>query len=94
MVEIVWTRSALKDLHNIFLYISADSVFYAARFSTKLLNRVEILKHYPLSGRMVPEKENKTIRELIEGNYRIFYFLKSDKKIYILRIHHSSKQIR
>jgi len=93
MVEIIWTRAALKDFRNIFLYISSDSVFYATRFSAQLLNRVEILKDFPLSGRMVPEKANKTIRELVVGNYRIFYFIKSDNRINILRIHHSSKNI-
>jgi len=47
----------------------------------------------PESGRIVPEKESPEIRELIEGNYRIFYRLRKDKVI-ILRIHNSAKKIK
>jgi len=43
---------------------------------------------------MVPEKEDVTIRELIEGNYRIFYKVYSNELIVVLRIHHSSKEIK
>ena len=94
MVEIIWTRSALNDLRAIFNYISEDSIFYATRFTNQLLQRVNVLKDFPLAGRIVPEKEDPAIRELIEGNYRIFYLVKSQKKILILRIHHSAKNIR
>lgn len=31
------------------------------------------------SGRMVPEKHTHEIRELVEGNYRIFYRLQKEK---------------
>ena len=43
---------------------------------------------------MVPEKEDETIRELIEGNYRIFYKVIGKNKVRILRIHHAAKNIR
>jgi hypothetical protein len=42
---------------------------------------------------MVPEKNTPEIRELIEGNYRIFYRLKKDK-ITILRIHNAARKIK
>jgi toxin ParE1/3/4 len=94
MAEIIWTLSALKDLKEIHQYISKDSVFYANRYIAVLLNRVEILIGFPLIGRMVPEKEDETIRELIEGNYRIFYKVISKNKVRILRIHHAAKNIK
>lgn len=94
MVEIIWTRSALKDLRDIQHYISLDSKYYAKRYVSVLIHRVEILISYPLAGRVVPEKEDETIRELIEGNYRIFYKVINKEKVAILRVHHSSKQIK
>ena len=94
MVEISWTRTALKDLREIHNFISNDSDFYADRQILRFMERVEILIKFPLLGRVVPEKEDETIRELIEGNYRIFYKLVSKTQIHILRIHSSSKQIR
>ncbi len=65
-----------------------DSMFYATRFISKLIARVEQLIEFPESGRIVPEKKDSEIRELIEGNYRIFYRLQKNK-ITILRIHNS-----
>jgi hypothetical protein len=47
--------------------------FLRKRFVIKLIDRVDQLIEFPESGREVPEKNNPEIRELIEGNYRIFY---------------------
>jgi len=94
MAEIVWTRTALKDLKEIHQYISQDSTFYADRYTSILYKRVDVLINFPLTGRIVPEKEDETIRELIEGNYRIFYKVNSKDKVTILRIHHAAKNIK
>ena len=93
MAEIIWTRSALKDLKEIHQYISRDSKFYADRYITLLVSRVDVLIFFPMTGRVVPEKEDAAIRELIEGNYRIFYKMITKDKITILRIHHAAKRI-
>ncbi len=68
MAPIRWTKKSLKDLKAINDYIARDSTFYAERFINKLIQRVDQLE----SGRIVPEKNSSNIRELIEGNYRIF----------------------
>lgn len=92
MVRIEWTPLAYEDLESIFKYISKDSVFYASRQIDTLIDKVDILEEYALSGRIVPEFNNEFIRELIEGNYRVIY--KIDKEIiYIIRIHHSARNL-
>lgn len=91
MVKIRWTEAALKDLKSIHDYISKDSIFYANRLGNKFLKKIEILASFPKSGRMVPEFEIESIRELIEGNYRIVYLHQSNNSIYILRIIHSAR---
>lgn len=93
MVKVVWTSHAFEDLESIFKYTSKDSVFYATRQVDTLTSRVDILEEHPLSGRIVPEFNNETIRELIEGNYRIIYSLNNDT-IFIIRIHHSARSLR
>ena len=93
MVEIIWTRLALHDWRQKHQYISEDSVFYADRFTLKLISRVGILEKHLFAGRVVPEKEDDTVGELIEGNYRIFYKIERKSKIFILRIHHGAKNI-
>ena len=93
MAQINWTKKSIKDLRAINDYISLDSTFYAARFISKLIGRVDQLVEFPESGRMVPEKHLHEIRELIEGNYRIFYRLQKEK-ITILRIHNAARKIK
>jgi addiction module RelE/StbE family toxin len=93
MEQIKWTTKSLKDLKVINDFISLDSKFYAARFINRLIQRVDQLVLFPDSGRIVPEKNNPEIRELIEGNYRIFY-RKHKNVITILRIHNSARRIK
>jgi addiction module RelE/StbE family toxin len=93
MVKVVWTDLAIEDLKSIHEYISKDSKFYADRFVTKLLNRVDQLENHPQSGRVVPEFGKEDIRELIEGNYRIIYRIHIDF-VGIARIHHSARLLK
>ncbi|MDO8930625.1 MAG: type II toxin-antitoxin system RelE/ParE family toxin [Bacteroidota bacterium] len=93
MVKIIWTQLALADLKNIHDYISTESPVYANRMIEKLIARVTLLNSFPESGRIVPEFEQKSIRELIEGNYRIVYKIHPDH-IGIARVHHTAKLLR
>jgi toxin ParE1/3/4 len=92
MAKIVWTKRSVKDLKLVFDYISLDSSIYATRFINRIILRVDQLESFPESGRIVPEKDDPTIRELIEGNFRIFYKIQRGSVI-ILRIHNSARKI-
>ncbi len=91
MVKVVWTANALENLEDIADFIAKDSVHYAEITVAKLFSSTDILKSYPLSGRIVPEFQLKNIRELIEGGYRIVYLIKGDATIEILSVRHGSK---
>ena len=93
MVKVVWTEFALEDLKAIHEYISQDSKAYADKFIEKLINRVDQLENFAKSGRSVPEFNSETIRELVEGNYRIVYKINPDH-IGVVRIHHSARQLK
>ena len=93
MAKIVWTKWSLRDLKLIYEYIKIDSPFYASRFINSLVTRTDQLINFPESGRLVPEKDDPSIRELIEGNYRIFYRLQRNS-VTILRIHNSTRRIK
>lgn len=73
MVKIIWSEFAVADLRSIHDYISKDSKVYPGRFIEKIISRVDQLENNPQSGRVVPEFNIETLRELIEGNYRIIY---------------------
>ena len=93
MVKVVWTDLAIQDLKSIHEYISKDSKFYADRFITKLINRVDQLEIHPQSGRVVPEFGKDDIRELIEGNYRIIFRINVDH-VGVVRVHHSARLLK
>ena len=93
MVKIIWTDLAISDLKSIHDYIAKDSKFYAKRYVQKLISRVNQLENFPNSGKIVSEFNNKNIKELIEGNYRIVYKINTDH-IGIVRVHHSAKILR
>ena len=93
MVKVLWTEFAIEDLKLIHDYISKDSRVYASRFVEKIMSRVDQLETNPKSGRIVPEFNIETLRELIEGNYRIIYKIDSDF-IGIVRVHHSARQLK
>jgi plasmid stabilization system protein ParE len=65
MVEIVLSESAWIDLDSITDYIAFDSPRYAQEFSDRIFERIEFLKSFPNSGRIVPEYRNELLRELI-----------------------------
>lgn len=73
--------------------ISKDSKHYAERLIEKIIERVDQLEGFPKSGRVVPGFESETIRELLEGNYRIIYELSEDQ-IGIVRVYHSARQLK
>ncbi len=93
MVKIVWTPLAISDLKNIHDYISTESPVYANRMIEKFIARVGLLYSFPESGRIVPEFGQKSIRELIEGYYRIVYKIHPDH-IGIARVHHTARLLR
>ena len=93
MVKIIWTDFAIEDLRLIHEFISKDSKRYADRFIEKLINRVDQLENLPKSGRVIPEFNSDSIRELIEGNYRIIYKL-SFGQASIIRVHHAARQLK
>jgi toxin ParE1/3/4 len=90
VVEIVWTDKSIEDIDSIAEYIAQQSHHYATLQTIKFFSRVEQLINYPKSGKIVAEFGNNSIRELIEGNYRIVYRIVSKSQIHIIRIHHSS----
>lgn len=93
MVKVIWAERAIDDLTSIAEYSSRYSEKYASSIVSKLFNKVNILKKMPRIGRIVPEKNDEHIRELIEGNYRIIYEIRGEDRVEVLMVHHSSRPL-
>lgn len=93
MVTINWTNEAefwLKDIHD---YISLDKKFIAKKVVNEIFNKVQILQSFPKIGYEYPNDENKEIRILLYGHYRIAYLIKDEKTIDILGVFHGALNI-
>ena len=91
-MEIIWSSPSIKDLENLKNYISQDSVQYASIFISKIIKHTEQLLNFPEIGRIVPERNQKEIREIIFQHYRIIYKVTSTS-INILTVCHGSRDL-
>ncbi len=87
MTRLVWTRPALEDVREIRAYIARDSPRYARSVAERLFDAVDRLREHPLSGRVVPELGQPTLREVIESPYRIVYRVRADVLEVITVVH-------
>ena len=91
-MKVFWTDTAEGHLDAIYDYIAQDSPEYARRVVDRLTRRSQQIAEFPLSGRRVPEYDIDQIREIIEGSYRIIYYIKPDQ-IDVLAVIHGSMNI-
>ena len=91
-MKVFWTETAVNHLSSIYNYISQNSPQYAQRLVERLTRRSEQIANFPFSGRLVPEFETEQIREVIEGSYRIIYYIKPEQ-IEVIAVLHAARNI-
>lgn len=91
--KVVWMPQTIKDLDSIAEYISRDSQFYASSFIDKLIDTGESLTKHSQRGRVVPEKNDESVRELFVSEYRIIYKVE-DTEVKILTIIHGRRNVK
>ncbi|MFN8715036.1 MAG: type II toxin-antitoxin system RelE/ParE family toxin [Bacteroidota bacterium] len=94
MVEVKWTRQAIGDVDSIAKYIATDSIKYAEIQVNRFFESAQILYNQPKAGRIVPEYNKVSLREIIIGNYRLVYKIVSAHRIDILTVHHSARILK
>jgi toxin ParE1/3/4 len=73
VTKVVWSDEAIQNLDQIYEYIAQTSQRYAALTLAELFAAVYRLQDFPESGRLVPERSNTALREVIWRSYRIVY---------------------
>lgn len=91
-MKVVWTETAQNHIDAIYAYIAQDSPRYALRMVDRLTSRSQQIADAPFSGRRVPEYDQEQVREMIEGMYRIIYYIKPDQ-IDILAVIHGARSV-
>jgi len=91
-MRVEWSNLARDDLDDLVRYIRRDSAFYARRFGEKVVLATRRLKKFPESGRVIPEAEDRALREIIVQSYRVMYRLET-QRVLILAVMHGSRDV-
>jgi len=91
-VKIHWTDTARDHLRAIHAYIAKNSPQYAQRVVDRLTRRSQQIAEFPLAGLEVAEFGVPQIRQVLEGPFRIIYYIKPDQ-IDVLAVIHGAQQI-
>ncbi len=86
-MEVEWSPLSIQRVIELADYIALDKPEVATQWASDIFDYTEKLKEHPKLGRIVPEINDEDFRELIEGNYRIVYWL-GTSKISILTVCH------
>lgn len=88
-----WTDHAKAQIRHIHDYIAQDSAFYAKRVTEALVRKTIGLDELPRIGRIVPELNIETVRELSRYSYRILYEI-TPTHIEVLAVIHMRRDVR
>lgn len=91
MAWVRWTPQSVNDIEQIAEYIAKESQLYASIQTERFFEAVKILEEQIHAGRIVPEIDDYTVREIINGYYRIIYKVVNDNQVDVLTIHHSRR---
>ena len=85
--QVVWSPRALEDVDTIAEFISRDSPAYAGAVVGKIIETTRNLENFPLSGRVVPEFVDHTLREKLAYSYRIIYRVEAEQVTIVTVVH-------
>ena len=86
-IKLEWSNEALEDIESIATYIEKDSPVYAKSIVSKFFEKAEIIKDFTQLGRIVPELNDSTIREIFVYSYRLIYKIDSNTVLFVAVIH-------
>jgi plasmid stabilization system protein ParE len=92
MARVVFTPTAREHLRRIRAYIARDSRAAADAMARRIRRDAGRLARHPQMGRVVPEYEDPSIRELIVASYRVIYRFDADANLVsVVGIIHGSR---
>ena len=88
--RIVWTDQAREALDEVLEFVAHDSPTAARSLVEKFLQAAASLATLSERGRVVPEMEDATIRELLIQRYRLIYQV-ADDEVSVLAVLHGAR---
>ena len=91
-LTVVWTEAALRDLELAADFIARDSGRYASALVREAVAAARSLNVLAKRGRIVPEINDASTRELFVCNYRLIYRV-ADDAVYVVSFIHGSRDL-
>jgi toxin ParE1/3/4 len=90
--QVILSASARSDIQDIVRYISIDDPVQALRFGRFLIEHAKSLARFRELGRVVPEFEGESLREIIVRSYRVVYRVDDGQRLVeIIRFWHAGR---
>lgn len=90
--KVILAPRAAQDLQEIVRYISFDNPIRAESFGRELIGKTRLLASFPEMGRVVPEVNDPSVREIIHKTYRIVYRVRQQEhRIEVSRFWHGAR---
>jgi plasmid stabilization system protein ParE len=89
-MKVEWQPTAAEHLVSIYQYIARDSKRYARKMVDRITARSKQLGRFPQSGQVVPEFGDPSLREIVEGAYRVIYRV-LEKKVSVVAVVHAAR---
>jgi len=87
--RLAWSPEAIEDIEAIASYIERDSLWYARAVVAKIVETAEAIPDHPELGRIVPEIDDRSIRERFVYSYRIIYRIEQERILVATVVHGS-----
>jgi len=90
--KVILTPQSQDDLRKIVSFIAQDNPDRAKSFGLELIDQALTLTELPDRGRVVPEINQPTVREIVRRPYRIIYeIFPAQNTVYVLRFWHGAR---
>lgn len=90
--QVFVTEVANDDLAGLVRFIAGDNPIAAERFGLAVLEKLKLLQDHPTLGRVVPERGDPSLREIIHHPYRIVYRVReSEQRVEVIRFWHGAR---
>ncbi|MDO8987710.1 MAG: type II toxin-antitoxin system RelE/ParE family toxin [Coriobacteriia bacterium] len=88
----MWAPLAEQQVVDAFAYIASERPAAAIKWFDRLVNKTESLSALPDQGRMVPEAQRQSLREVLVEPYRVVYHRDQDALV-ILSVQHERRDL-
>lgn len=91
-MRVIWAPLAEAQVAEAFAYIAAERPAVALKWFERVVAKAESLSVLPDQGRMVPEAERESVREVLVAPYRVVY-QRDAETVVVLTVQHERRDL-